>query len=143
MAYVIETLDKKPVWWIKILLPSDGDDAIRLLMSLYEKKRHLKDNQSLHIVLDLSTISFSEKFPVSQFMSVLSQVYDKWHLKTDLKLWIVVELSLLPVLRSLTRTIKLPVHVYTEYREVIEAIERLLGATEQFYEDDTWSFLNP
>lgn len=122
MTFLVQNIEQYNIILTQTRMPTIKGEPIRLLKILHEKLTHLPEGQVCHLVLDISGLERSSIVPAQHYVTVIAKLYEAWHYRQNLKLWLVVDESSLDMARYMAQKYLLPMVVYHETAEVFKQI---------------------
>jgi hypothetical protein len=129
MPFLVQTLSTHSIILASISAPVIQGEASRVYRALDDKLSRRSENETIHIVIDVSSFNYTNRFPVERFVKVISKLYEDWHYQRTLVLWLAVDGSYIDTAKYLVQTQCLPVYLRTTLSQVFKQIDATFGET--------------
>lgn len=126
MGFTVQKLSSPPLLIAKMFAPSDEGDALRLFTNINESLEKYENADKLYLLVDISSITFSQEFSIAYLIDTLFKLYAMWYPRKKLRAWIVADNSLIPAIHFLIRGADVPLMVLNDYNQAIQEIDDFL-----------------
>ena len=129
MPFLVQTLSLHSTIVASIKTPIISDDAVRVYRALNDKIGRRAENDTIHIVMDISPFDYSRRFSPERYVKVISKIYENWHYQRTLILWIAVDPIYIDTVTYLVQKWCLPIYIRSTTGQVFDQIEAMYGDT--------------
>lgn len=139
MSFLVQTLPRHSVIFASIKAPVISDDAIRVYRALHDKISRRSENDTIQIVMDISPFDTNQRFSPERFVKVISKIYEHWHYRRSLVLWIAVDDCYVDTVTYLAQKWCLPIYIHNKMAQIFDGIDASYGQTGLLVGEETQS----
>ena len=137
MPFLVQTLALHSVIVASIKPPIISQDAVRVYRALSDKISRRAENETIHVVVDITPFDYSRRFSPERFVKVISKIYEHWHYRRTMVLWIAVDDCYKDTVTYLVQKWCLPIYIRTNTAQVFDQIEVMYGQTSTLVSKET------
>ncbi|MEM9952838.1 MAG: hypothetical protein AAF846_14620 [Chloroflexota bacterium] len=131
MAFLVQTIPQYHILITTVKTPVMNNDPERITQILNEKMMALNENDVCHLVLDMAVVDRHVSIHAKHYIAVLVKLYEAWHYRHNLKLWVAVDESYLDLTQYLAQRHLLPIFLYTDSSDILKQIVHHYGKTDK------------
>jgi hypothetical protein len=139
MAFVIETSPKLPFIHTRMVDPVQKNDPMLIKSQLMDILARRKKHTTIYVGINLSTVLMQEDVPLVAIISQLAEIYHETRRIYQLELLIVIDPTLLPVVRYVAESLCVPILGFASYDTLNIYVRRRTEDTQPFSNKMPWT----
>lgn len=124
MAYIIEASPRLPFIHTQMFDPIQKSDVSLIQMQLREILAKRRKHTCIYVGLNLSAVLMKDSVPLVPIISQLAQIYHETRGDYQLELLLIIEPTLMPIVRYIAESLVLPMLFFSSYETLLSYVQR-------------------